>query len=1176
MSKDYENLMDSLTNTPYLDTPLEYFKILDDDVPEGSLRQQLAGGGVVTRQEVNKGGIVSRQNFATKAIPNKPEAGSWQDMFTKIIEGWNTELSNAVKNKDLSLMSEDNFNQYANKKLWEDFKIELSPFDVNQRYGSLLSNKKIETANNISEARVKLAKEIIDNANNNLQYMSNSDLGKLLGKNYEAKSVHGLIKSNNLPKLETYETKVNKAFHELFLKSDPESVLASDLFNPGQKIQELVKGDKYTGSRSYASVASALNKNETFKDMESIYRKLGNYAFKNKISGDDKPWTLSDVITADETGSFLKKPNDIYEKTMYLAQRHAQQAKGNSVVKFYENFDGKLRPVQNLNIIDNYDDVYFKMDGKLYGLNDNVPNAINLKKEIGNLPEFKEFLGVEKARSNLMDRTMWPDGSQIVDPKTGNPTTFEKYSKDLYYYGRGKKGYAIKLPYDVDHYLGISKHPFKNLRIIPSRINVAAHQAKKISEDMVNKIGYNFEADLPLNKQVDNLLMREKSLGEKVLLFDKEGNHVGRKLDTAIQAANKQFDLREKTTNVLQDKLNLSKTEANEIDKTVKTLSDKYDIKFNSWSGFDVPTFEKIYNGLKRTSRALKLAKFKEGAGYIIPLSIADIALNIPIVAMDYIQGVPAAESVGTVLMQDLSKEYLGVAIPGTTEEQFYEKFKEAEPAYKLREKLQDWQSTAELYTPLSVDEDGKRTGVFLEKRFTTYPELARRGRKSTESAEKDYYDLKEEFKNMPEEDQKRAFLALARADEEREKIKETNKQKRFEPSKDKSEPIGVYGNQIETGQVTGNIPQYYKTGGRVGYQEAGLVEKLGRGAQALDPRNVPYYAAKGLKGLGSGVEMAVKFPAAAGAAIGESLQKKPTMETLQKFGEAMAPTATDYLSKKFGLEDLIREKEQELLEKRPGAVTVGNIIELGAELVPPATGYLKLIEDSSSKLYKVIRDGQAGKKVDPKDVEEVLELLSDKGVSRRDFLSIVGGTSIYALAKHIGIVDAVKISQKIKPVRMLSKSTTKMPEWFPSMIEKVLDDTGNSIFKQIDEDAVLITNKEMPGIEITKYDNGRLEVLGENNYGAKYYIEYDPAKYLDDGNYFPGDFSATDTRFYSLGPDDYTKENEIVDQVDDIFGGTDKMREYATGQKKKKLTSGEKEAIEAELRAESFTDEID
>jgi hypothetical protein len=54
MSKDYENLMDSLTNTPYLDTPLEYFKILDDDVEAGSLRQQLAGGGTV------------RQNFAEK------------------------------------------------------------------------------------------------------------------------------------------------------------------------------------------------------------------------------------------------------------------------------------------------------------------------------------------------------------------------------------------------------------------------------------------------------------------------------------------------------------------------------------------------------------------------------------------------------------------------------------------------------------------------------------------------------------------------------------------------------------------------------------------------------------------------------------------------------------------------------------------------------------------------------------------------------------------------------------------------------------------------------------------------------------------------------------------------------------------------------------------------------
>ena len=62
MSKDYENLMDSLTNTPYLDTPLEYFKILDDDVEEGSLRQQLAGGGVVTRQNFSTKGKVSSPN----------------------------------------------------------------------------------------------------------------------------------------------------------------------------------------------------------------------------------------------------------------------------------------------------------------------------------------------------------------------------------------------------------------------------------------------------------------------------------------------------------------------------------------------------------------------------------------------------------------------------------------------------------------------------------------------------------------------------------------------------------------------------------------------------------------------------------------------------------------------------------------------------------------------------------------------------------------------------------------------------------------------------------------------------------------------------------------------------------------------------------------------------------
>jgi hypothetical protein len=358
----------------------------------------------------------------------------------------------------------------------------------------------------------------------------------------------------------------------------------------------------------------------------------------------------------------------------------------------------------------------------------------------------------------------------------------------------------------------------------------------------------------------------------------------------------------------------------------------------------------------------------------------------------------------------------------------------------------------------------------------------------------------------------------------------------------------------------------------RKAYKDAGLVEKLGRGATALDPRNIPYYGAKTLKGLGSGVEMAVKFPVAAGAAIGETIQKGPRKETLTKFGEAVQPSATQYLSEKTGLESLIRKQEKELTEKRPGALAMGDVLELGAEFVAPATGYIKMLEDGSSKLYKVIRDGQAGKKVDPKDIDEVLELLSDKGVERRDFMAVVGGTSALALAKHVGIIDALKILEKTKPVRMLSKSASKMPEWFPSFASRILDDT-NSVFKQVDEDLVEITNKNLPDVSVGKYSSGRWEISGYNEYGKPYLIDYEPPSILEDGTKYAGDFSVFDNVPSRMGPDDVEFDSELVESIDDVLGGTSKLEEWTTGVKKKNLTPGEKRVIEAEGSAEADYD---
>ena len=94
MSKDYENLMDSLTNTRYLDTPLEYFKILDDDVEEGSLRQQLAGGGVVTRQNFSTKGKVSSPTQSK--LDKLEEKNNTLTRLRKILLWFRMEINNLI------------------------------------------------------------------------------------------------------------------------------------------------------------------------------------------------------------------------------------------------------------------------------------------------------------------------------------------------------------------------------------------------------------------------------------------------------------------------------------------------------------------------------------------------------------------------------------------------------------------------------------------------------------------------------------------------------------------------------------------------------------------------------------------------------------------------------------------------------------------------------------------------------------------------------------------------------------------------------------------------------------------------------------------------------------------------------------------------------------------------
>jgi hypothetical protein len=193
---------------------------------------------------------------------------------------------------------------------------------------------------------------------------------------------------------------------------------------------------------------------------------------------------------------------------------------------------------------------------------------------------------------------------------------------------------------------------------------------------------------------------------------------------------------------------------------------------------------------------------------------------------------------------------------------------------------------------------------------------------------------------------------------------------------------------------------------------------------------------------------------------------------------------------------------------------------------------------------------------------------------SRRTFLKLMAGLA------SIPIVGKLfKPAAKVAKVVPLKNTTTTMPTWFPDFVDKmVTKNVGN----KIDADVTLYKDKELPGVELYKYDDGRIEVQGKNAYDAEYDINYTPpgVEVLDyqtgKSVKTPGDFEASDTVYRQTGPepDDYDVDGEIVDDIEDILGGNSTQLEgYAKGTGETKYTRGQYQIDEAEARLERADD---
>ena len=185
----------------------------------------------------------------------------------------------------------------------------------------------------------------------------------------------------------------------------------------------------------------------------------------------------------------------------------------------------------------------------------------------------------------------------------------------------------------------------------------------------------------------------------------------------------------------------------------------------------------------------------------------------------------------------------------------------------------------------------------------------------------------------------------------------------------------------------------------------------------------------------------------------------------------------------------------------------------------------------------------------------------------RRNFMKLMAGLA------SLPIVGKLFKGAKIAKVVPLKNTTTTMPAWFPNFVDRMVT---KNVGSKIDADVMLYKDKDLPGVELYKYDDGRIEVQGKNAYDSEYDINYTPPGYevmdYETGRTVKvaGDFEASDTVYRQTGPelDDVDVDGAIVDDVDDILGGNSTQLEgYAKGTGETKYTKGQRRIDKADSR---------
>jgi len=307
-------------------------------------------------------------------------------------------------------------------------------------------------------------------------------------------------------------------------------------------------------------------------------------------------------------------------KIMEYARRH--QEAGGDKIKF-------LVPIKDESMA-SYRNAKFLYKGKEYTLK-------TLKEASRSDPNFKSFYKAFDQQKRIAAKT-------VKDPRTGKDIEFGKLMEDVYEKAAGKR---LRFG-EIDHVLGVGKDPFKNLRVLDQRTNVAAGQilgkaklqqqgllttqAERYTpanvEKMLKKIGYKH------TKTEEEIIKDGLKLARDVLLK-------GRKLETPITVASKRFGVK-KGGRVGYQEGNTVKKEFTEDDKKAYEMwlkDQQKRMEAGAKRHREAITFDALSGFIERVKRGIPPVDERTGLyGFANP-DVLDVNLRKKIEDDIYLQG---------------------------------------------------------------------------------------------------------------------------------------------------------------------------------------------------------------------------------------------------------------------------------------------------------------------------------------------------------------------------------------------------------------------------------------------------------------------------------------------------------------------------------------------------------